>query len=84
MDVLSIRIERDVRRRMASLDGINWAHVIRESLRERLELEEEVRRTIDHRRALRGSRGIDRIRRKLGAARFDSTQEVRRWRESRK
>jgi hypothetical protein len=84
MDVMSIRIDPEIRRRMADLDDVNWAEVIRATLKERLELEEELRRPIDQRRALRGTRGIDRIRRKLGSAQFDSTREVRKWRDSRK
>jgi hypothetical protein len=84
MDVMSVRIDTNTRRRMAVIDDVNWAEVIRDMLKERLELEEELRRSIDHRRALRGSREADRIRRKLGTSRFDSTKEVRRWRDSRK
>ncbi len=84
MDVMSIRIDADTRRRMARLDDINWAEVVRETLRERLELEEESRAPLDRRRALRGARGMDALRGRLHAARFDSAREVRRWRDSRK
>jgi hypothetical protein len=81
---MSIRVDHETRRRMASIANINWAEVIRETLRERLELEEELRRPINRQRALRAARGSDGLRSKLRTGDFNSTREVRRWRESRK
>ncbi|MGA7861748.1 MAG: hypothetical protein WCB19_07820 [Thermoplasmata archaeon] len=69
---------------MASLHDVNWAEVVRETLKERLEAEEKLRRPIDRRRALGGAHGIDAIRERIRATRFDSTREVRKWRDSRK
>jgi len=69
---------------MANLPDVNWAEVIREALRERIELEEELRRPIDRARAHRAARGMDAVRTNLPVLRFDSTKEVRRWREFRK
>ncbi len=61
---------------------VNWAEVIRESLADRLKLEEELRRPIDRRKAIRGARGMDRMRARMSSGTFDSTTEVRRWRDS--
>jgi hypothetical protein len=84
MDVMSVRVDPDTKRRMGRLADVNWAEVIRETLRERLESEEDLRKPLDRRRARRGARGIDAIRRSLRPTSFDSTREVRKWRESRK
>jgi hypothetical protein len=84
MDVMSIRIDSDIKRRMASLHDVNWAEIVRTTLKERLEAEEELRRPIDRRRAIRAAKGIDRLREGLHPARFDITREVRKWRDSRK
>jgi len=84
MDVTSVRLDSGMKGRMASLKDVNWAEVIRGALQERIEVEEELRRPIDRARARRAARGIDAIRNDLPPLRFDSTTEVRRWRESRK
>jgi hypothetical protein len=84
MDVMSTRIDPDTKRRMATLHDVNWAAVIRDALKERLEVEEEFRGPIDHRRALRGVHASDRIRERLQRSDFDATREVRKWRNSRK
>lgn len=84
MGVMSVRVDPDTKRRMEQLSDINWAAVIREILRDRLKLEAELRKPLNRRQALRGARGVDAIRRSLPATPFDSTREVRTWRESRK
>jgi len=81
---MSVRVDPDTKRKMGRLPDVNWAEVIRESLRERLEVEEELRKPLDRRRARRGTRGIDALRRSLRPSSFDATREVRKWRESRK
>jgi hypothetical protein len=84
MDVMSVRVDPDTKRKMEELDDINWAEVIRRTLRERLELEEDLRKPLDRRRALRGAQGMDTIRQSLRSVAFDSAREVRKWRESRR
>ncbi len=84
METMSVRIDPELRRRLARVPDLNWSEVVRDALRERLELEEELRRPIHRARALRGARGIDRFRRKYGQSGFDSTKEIRKWRDSRK
>lgn len=84
MDVMSLRIDADTRRRMASLPEVNWAEVIRVMLREQLELEEETRRPLDRRRAIRAVKRMDRLRASVPVSRFDSAKEIRKWRDRRK
>lgn len=81
---MSIRIDPETRRRMAGFGDINWAELIRDMVKERLELEEEMRRPIDRRRARTAARHMDALRSTLGTIHFDSTSEVRKWRDSRK
>jgi len=69
---------------MDDLRDVNWAEVIRSALRERIEVEEQLRRPIDRARARRAARGMDAVRTNLPTLRFDGTREVRRWRDSRK
>jgi hypothetical protein len=84
MDVLSVRVDPEMKHRMKELKDIDWAEVIRKTLRERIELEGDLRTSLDGFRALRGARGMDAIRRTLRTTRFDSAREVRTWRDSRK
>lgn len=84
MDVMSIRIDAGTKRRMADLRDVNWAEVVRETISERLAIEEELRQPIDRRKALRAAHGIDLIRGRTRPGRFDSQREVRKWRDSRK
>ena len=79
-DVVSARIDKDTRRRMRRLPHINWSEVIREAIVEKIE-EEERRRDVD----LRGLREAARITDSLRAPvpGWDSTEEIRRWRERR-
>lgn len=84
MDVMSVRIDPTTKKRMAEFKDVNWAEVIRRSLTERLDFEEELRTPVNRHRASRGAREIDRLRSKLASPGFDSSQEVRKWRDSRK
>lgn len=80
---MSVRVDPETRRRMADIPDVNWAEVIRQGLKERLEIEEELRRPIDRRRSQRGRHVAEALRQALGRSQFDSTREVRKWRDSR-
>ena len=84
MDVTSVRVDSETKSRMDVLKDVNWAEVIRQALRERLDIEEELRRPIDRSRARRAASTMDAIRTSLPILRFDSTREIRKWRESRR
>jgi len=83
MDVMSIRVDREIRSRMADMGDVNWSEVVRQALRERIELEEDLRRPLNRKRALRAARGLGLLRQRSKSG-FDSTEEVRNWRDSRR
>lgn len=80
MGVVSARLDEETRRRMRRLSHINWSEVIREAILERIR-EEERRREVDPAMLLEASRIADRIRRPSPG--WNSTEEIRRWRERR-
>jgi hypothetical protein len=84
MDVISVRVDSATRGRMASMKDVNWAEVVRSALRERLDIEEDLRQPIDRARARRAARRMDAMRKSLPVLPYASTREIRKWRESRK
>ena len=84
MEVVSIKVDSSTKKRMARMRDINWSEVLRDAIRRRLELEERLRTPIDRRRASEAARRMDEFRRQLGASDYDSTKEIRRWRELRR
>lgn len=81
MQVVSVKVDPEMKRRMSRLRDINWSEVIREAIRQRLELEERLRKPIDRRRALEAVRHMDEFRERVGKSDFDSTREIRKWRD---
>lgn len=84
MEVVSLKVDSETKRRMARFRDINWSEVLRDAIRRRLELEETMRTPIDRRRALDAVRRIDEFRARVGRSDFDSTREIRRWRDTRR
>jgi hypothetical protein len=83
MDVMSVRVDPEMKHRMTDLADVNWPEVIRQALRERIELEHELRQPLNKRRALRAARAMDDIRARTTEP-FNSMKEIRKWRDSRK
>lgn len=83
MKVVSIRVDDRVKALMETYDDVNWSEVIRRSIRERLELEESLRRGIDRRRATKAAHGMDTVRRQMSGD-WSGAQEVRKWRDLRR
>jgi hypothetical protein len=81
--VVSFKVDSSTKRRMARIRDINWSAVLRDAIRRRLELEEWPRAPIDRRRALDAARRMDEFRGQIGPSQYDSTTEIRRWRELR-
>lgn len=79
-----MRIDSATRHRMAALGDVNWSEVIRKALRDRLEIEEDLRGPIDKRRARLAAKRMDRARSRLVVGHYDSTQEIREWRDRKK
>lgn len=81
MEVVSVKAEAMTKKRMAKLRDVNWSQVIREAIHRRLEVEERLRARFDRRRAIAAARKMDEFRERIGRADFDSTKEIRRWRD---
>jgi len=84
MEVVSIKVDPETKRRMEHLRDINWSEVLRQAIRRRLELEERLRAPVDRRRALAAARRMDDFRKRVGPSDFDSTREIRKWRDLRR
>lgn len=84
MEGVSFKVDAATKRRMARLRDINWSEVLREAIRRRLEIEERLRAPIDRRRAFEAARRMDAFRAHVGPSDFDSTKEIRKWRDLRR
>lgn len=83
MEVVSVKVDKETKRRMVLLKDINWSEVVRTAIRHRLELEEALRAPVDRRKALEAARRMDEFRQRIGPSDFDSTKEIRKWRDLR-
>lgn len=74
-------MDEETRRRMRRLPFINWSEVIREAITEKLRKEEQSR-DVDVKKLQEAARTTDSIR--GSSPSWDSTEEIRRWRERRR
>jgi len=79
--VVSVKVDDDTKRAMEGLSDVNWSEVLRGAIRARVELEQSLRIPIDRRRALAAGRAIDAFRASVAPSDFDSTKEIRKWRD---
>ena len=84
MEVVSFKVDVSTKRRMARLRDINWSEVLRDAIRRRLELEERLRGSANRRRTIEAARRMDEFRSQIGPSEYDSTKEIRRWRDLRR
>ena len=84
MEVVSFKVDASTKRRMARLRDINWSEVFRDAIRHRLELEEWLRGSADRRGTIEAARRMDEFRSQIGPSEYDSTKEIRRWRDLRR
>jgi len=84
MEVVSFKVDASTKRRMARIRDINWSEVLRDAIRRRLELEERLRAPIDRRQAIEAARRMDEFRSQIGRSEYNSTKEIRRWRDLRR
>lgn len=82
MDVVSFRVDKELRKKMRSLPYINWSSVFREAVAKKILEEESKRRRLDSNALSEAVEITERIRRT--SPRWDSTEEIRKWREERK
>ena len=80
VDVVSVRVDDETRRRMRRLPHVNWTEVIRGTILKKIWAEER-RREVDHRKIEEAVRITDSLR--APAEGCDGTEEIRRWRERR-
>ncbi|HLE46249.1 MAG TPA: hypothetical protein VI915_04625 [Thermoplasmata archaeon] len=81
MRIVRAKIDDELKRRMDRFPDVNWSEVIRNALRDRVHAEEVRRTPIDRERAIQAARWIDAFRRSLPPSDFDSTKEIRKWRD---
>jgi len=81
VEVVSARVDEDTRRRMRRLKHVNWSEVVREAIKQKI-IEEESRRNVDPSEIQEALKLMDIIKSKQPG--FNSTEEIRKWREQRK
>ena len=82
MQVISIRVDDDVKRKMGRLSYINWSEVIRSAIAQKITEEERKQRRLDPEALMRAKESTDALRRL--APGWSSVQEIRKWRELRR
>jgi len=82
MSVISVRLNRETRRKMKLLSHLNWSEIIRQAIAQKIREEENKKRRLDPNMLRDAAEITDRIRRP--APEWSSTEEIRKWRESRK
>jgi len=82
MSVISVRLDEETRRKMKSLSHLNWSEVIRQAIAHKIKEEESKKRTLDPKTLREAAEITDKIRRPSPG--WSSTEEIRKWRESRK
>ena len=80
VEVISARVDEETRRRMRRLPHVNWSEVVRTAIQEKIR-EEEKRHEVDVARMREAAKASDTLRRRHDG--WDSTVEIRRWRERR-
>jgi len=81
VEVVSARVDEDTRKRMRRLKHVNWSEVVREAIKQKI-IEEESRRNVDPSEIQEALKLMDIIKSKQPG--FNSTEEIRKWREQRK
>jgi hypothetical protein len=82
VEVVSAKVDKRVRDKMRKLGHVNWSEVIRSALTTKIKEEEAKLRSVDKASLIEASSMTDRIRKSSKG--WDSTEEIRRWREARR
>jgi hypothetical protein len=83
MEVVSVKVDKKTKEKMQRFSNINWSDTIRIAIQTRLEEEEMKARNIDLKELEEASRISDSLRKQFPPG-WDSTEEIRKWRDSRK
>ena len=79
--IISVRIDKELKKEMDKLSYINWSEVIRRAIEKKIEEEKSRVREKDMARLRRASEITRRLRKRIEG--WSSVEEIRRWRESR-
>ena len=82
MEVVSVKVDKETRNKMRRLANVNWSETIRRAINETIEREELAERNVDPRDIKEGLKIAQSIRRPSKG--WDSTKEIRKWRELRR
>ncbi len=84
MALITVKVDENLKKRMASHGDLNWSEIVRAAIEERLRIEEAtMKRKLDRSRMLEAMAASDRIREKT-SGNWSVTEEIRRWRELRR
>lgn len=78
MAIVTVRIDEELKKKMAQMKRINWSEVIRDAIMRKIE-EEELWKNVNRKKLIEAAMQTDSLRRKMEG--WDSVAEVRRWRE---
>ena len=78
MPVITLRVDDQLKRKMEQMSDVNWSEVARKAFEQKI-TESELWQPIDVKLLREASKDIDSLRR--NARGWDSTAEIRRWRE---
>ena len=82
VEVVSIKVDKRVKDKMKKLSNVNWSETLRRALAAKIGEEEAKTRTVDPKSLVEAASLTDRIRK--ASRHWSSTEEIRRWRETRK
>ncbi|MGH9921602.1 MAG: hypothetical protein ACRD38_02500 [Nitrososphaerales archaeon] len=84
MSLITLKIKDEIKKKMRKYRHINWSEVARNAIEERIRLEELAEpRHVDPALLKKAIEVQDRIRAK-SSGKWSATEEIRKWRESRK
>ncbi|AIF82337.1 hypothetical protein NTE_00255 [Candidatus Nitrososphaera evergladensis SR1] len=87
MEVFSVKVDKRVKEKMKKFSHVNWSEIIRRALAAKIEEEEAkgASRTLDFDALSEAASLTDSIRKGTSSSKtWNSTEEIRRWREARK
>ena len=82
MEVVSVKVDKELKDKMRRFSNVNWSETIREAIRRAVAEEELKGRRVDPEEVREASRLTDSIRKTADG--WSSTEEIRKWREARR
>lgn len=82
MEVVSVKVDKELKEKMKRFSNVNWSETIREAIRRAVAEEELKGRRVDPGEILEACRLTDSVRKTAHG--WSSTEEIRKWREARR